>query len=50
MKKVWYKHNIIICLSVSSGHFDKYSYEVSHEYLSGWENLTGKIISIKRNH
>ena len=36
--------------SVCSGHPGKYSYEIPHEYLSGWGNLSGKIISIKRNH
>ena len=35
---------------VGSGHPDKYSYEISHEHLSEWGNLSGKIISIKRNH
>ena len=36
--------------SVGSGHPDRYSYEIPHEYLSGWGNLSGRIISIKRNH
>ena len=35
---------------VGSGHPDKYSYEISHEHLSEWGNLSEKIISIKRNH
>ena len=26
---------------------DHYSYEIPNEYLSGWRNLSGKIISIK---
>ena len=39
----------MIFFSVDSGHHDKYSYEMSHEYLSGWGNLLGKIISVKRN-
>ena len=33
-----------------SGHPGKYSYEIPHEYLPGWGNLSGKIISIKHNH
>ena len=35
---------------VRSGHPVKYSYEIPHESLSGWGNLSGKIIPIKRNH
>ena len=30
-------------------HPDEYSYEIPHEYLSGWGNLSEKIILIKRN-
>ena len=48
-KIVWYKHNLIIS-SVGSDHPDQYSYEIPHEYLSGWENLSEKIISIKHKH
>ena len=47
MKIVWYKHNLIIS---SVDHPDQYSYEIPHEYLSGWENLLEKIISTKRKH
>ena len=35
---------------VDSGNPDKYSYEISHEFSSGWGNLSGRIIPIKRNH
>ena len=63
MKIVWRKHNLIIS-SVGSGHPDQYSYEIPHENLSEWENLseiphenlsewenlTEKIISTKRKH
>ena len=31
-------------------HPDKQSHKISNEYLSGWENLSMKIVSIKRNH
>ena len=37
----------MISSSVSSG---QYSWGISYEYLLGWENLSGKIISIKHNH
>ena len=47
MKIVWHKHNLMISSSVGSG---QYSWGISYEYLLGWENLLGKIISIKRNH
>ena len=33
MKIVWHKHNLMISLSVDSGHPGKYSYEIPHEYL-----------------
>ena len=36
--------------SVGSGHPDKWSYETAHEHLSGWGNLSKKLILIKRNH
>ena len=49
MKIVWRKHNLISS-SVGSGHLGKYLYEIPHEYLKGWGNLSGKIISVKRNH
>ena len=39
----------MISSSVGSGHKGKYSYENPHEYLEGRGNLSGKIISIKRN-
>ena len=32
------------------GHPGKYSYEIPREYLKGWGNPSGKIISAKRNH
>ena len=41
--------NLIIS-SVGSDHRVQYSYEIPHEYLSGWENLSEKIISAKRKH
>ena len=58
---LWYKqlknfrryydtNNLVISSLVGSGHPDKYSYEIPHEYLSVWGNLSGKIISIKGNH
>ena len=40
----------MIFSSVGSAHHCKYSYEIHHEYLKGWGNLSGKIFSIKRNH
>ena len=40
----------MITSSVDSGHPSKDSHEIPHESLSGWGNLSGKIISIKRNH
>ena len=40
----------MISSSVGFGHSGKYSSEIPYEYLSGWENLSGKMISIKRNH
>ena len=40
----------MISSSVGSGHPGKYSYETPHEYLKGWRNLSGKMISVKRNH
>ena len=48
-KIVWYKHNLIIS-SVGSDHPDQYSYVIPHKYLSGWENLSEKIISTKHKH
>ena len=50
MKIVWHKHNLMISSSVGTSILDDYSYEIPNEYLSGWGNLSGKIISIKRNH
>ena len=50
MKLVWHKHNLIISSSVGSGHHEKYSYEISYEYLLGKGSLSEKIISIKRHH
>ena len=47
MKIGWHKHNLTISSSVGSS---QYSWRISHEYLPGWGNLSGKIISIKRNH
>ena len=40
----------MISSSVGSGHPGNHSYEIPHEYLSGWANLSGKIISNKHNH
>ena len=40
----------MISSSVGSGHPGKYSYEIPHEYLKGLGNLSGEIISAKRNH
>ena len=40
----------MVSSSVSSGHPDKYSYEIPQENLLGWGNLLERIISIKRNH
>ena len=40
----------MISFSVGSGHPGKYSYDTPHEYLSGWGNLSGEIISTKRSH
>ena len=39
----------MISSSVGSGHPGKYSYEIHHEYLKWWGNLSGKIISVKRS-
>ena len=50
LKIVWHKHDLVISSLVGFGHPDKYSYEITHEYLLGWGNLPGKIISIRRNH
>ena len=50
MNIVWHKHNLMITSWVGSGHPGKDSHEIPHESLSGWGNLSGKIISIKRNH
>ena len=44
IKIVWLKHNLIIS-SIVSSHPDQYLYEIPHEYLSGRENLSEKIIS-----
>ena len=41
MKIVWHKHNLMIYSSVCSGHPGKYSYEIPHEYFSGWGDLSG---------
>ena len=42
-----HKHNLMISSSVGSS---QYSWRTSYECLPGWGNLSGKIISIKRNH
>ena len=39
--------NLIIS-SVGSGHPNQYSYEIPHEYLSGWKDLSEKIT--RRKH
>ena len=49
MTKVWHKHNLIVSL-VGSDHPEQYSYEITYEYLSGWEILLEKIISTKHQH
>ena len=49
LKIVWHKHYLVISSLVSSGHPDKYSYEIPHEFLPGRGKLSGKMISIKRN-
>ena len=49
MKIVKHKHNLMILSSIGSVHPGKYSYEIPHEYSSGWRNLSGKTISMKRN-
>ena len=41
MKIVWHKHNLMIYSSFCSGHPGKYSYEIPHEYFSGWGDLSG---------
>ena len=46
MKIVWHKHNLSISSSVCSGHPGEHSYEIPHESSSGWENSSGKILSI----
>ena len=33
----------MIASSIVSGYPGKYSYEIPHQYFSGWENLSGKI-------
>ena len=50
MEIVWHKHNLMTSSFVGSSNPGKYSYEIPHEYLNGWGNLLGKVISIKRNH
>ena len=47
MKIVWHKYSLMISSSVGSS---QYSWRMPYEYLAGWGNLSGKIISIKRNH
>ena len=47
MKIVWHKHNLMISSSFGSG---QYLWGISYKYLPGWGILSGKIISIKRNH
>ena len=47
MKILWHKHSLMISSSVGSA---QYSWGISYEYLTGWGNLSRKIISIKRNH
>ena len=46
---VWHKHDLVIFSLIVSGYLYMYSCEFPHEYLSGWENLSGKAISIKYN-
>ena len=36
----------MISSSVGSGHPEKYSYEMPHEYLPGWGNLSGKYFQL----
>ena len=44
IKIIWHKYNLIIS-SIVSGHPDQYLYEIPHEYLSGREKPSEKIIS-----
>ena len=46
LQNLWRKHNLMISSSAGSGHPRKYSYEIPHEYLKGWGNHSGKIISV----
>ena len=50
MKIVWDKYNLIISSLLGSGHPDKYSYKIPHEYVSEIGKLFGKIVSVKRTH
>ena len=50
IKIAWHKHNLMISSSAVSGHAGKNSYEIPHEYLSGWGNLSWEIIRIEYNH
>ena len=43
-------HDLVISSLVGSGHPNKYSYEISHEYLRGLGNLSGKMYLIKCNY
>ena len=47
MKIVQHKQNLNISFSARSG---QYSQGISYQYLPGWGNLSGKIVSIKPNH
>ena len=46
LQNLWRKLNLMISSSAGSGHPRKYSYEIPHEYLKGWGNHSGKIISV----
>ena len=40
----------MIFSSIGSVHPNNYTYEILHEYLSGWWKILGKIVLIKYNH
>ena len=49
MKIVGHKNNLFTTL-VGPSHSDKYPYGIPRDHLSGWANLSRKIISIKSDH
>ena len=50
MKAAWHKHNLMTFSSIGSVHPNNYTYEILHEYLSGWWKILGKIVLIKYSH